>query len=62
MYVCRILDRDKKALTTYWEGVLELPNLIEEVLADRLLKDNNIEEYEASLPDWWGTFIGENYL
>ncbi|HCA40567.1 MAG TPA: hypothetical protein DEP01_03055 [Aminobacterium sp.] len=63
MKVSRIFTRDVGTESKYWRGILELPVLIEEVLADKTtIGFNTSREFETSLIDWWSSFIVDSYL
>jgi hypothetical protein len=42
-----------------WLGVLDLPGLVEEAIAEDFLTADDPMDFEANLDEWWPEFISD---
>jgi esterase/lipase superfamily enzyme len=58
----KVFERNSYDDVVYWSGVLDLPELVEEVLADDVLFVEDPREFETYLGEWWDSFISDFYV
>jgi hypothetical protein len=42
-----------------WMGVLDLPGLVEEAIAEDIFTSDDPMDFEANLDEWWPEFISD---
>ena len=55
----KIYERNSAEDEIYWKGILELPELTEEVIASDFHSAGDTGEFEGCLADWWPEFISD---
>ncbi len=55
----KVFSSNKMDSVLYWNGILDLPLLEEESLADTMILSPDIWDFETSLEDWWSEFISD---
>ena len=58
----KFFERNTYEDAVYWAGVLALPELMEEELADDVYSVEDPREFETYLDEWWEDFVSDFYL
>ena len=58
----KVFERNTYEDVTYWPGVLNLPELMEEAMAEDVLFAEDPREFETYLDEWWEEFVSDFYL
>jgi hypothetical protein len=58
----KVFERNPYEDVVYWPGVIALPELMEEAMADDLLFADDPMEFETYLGEWWEGFVSDFYL
>jgi hypothetical protein len=59
MQGAKVFERNTFEDEYVWMGVLDLPSLIEEAIADDFLSTGDPRDFEANLDQWWPDFISD---
>lgn len=54
-----VFERNSFEDEFFWLGVLGLPELLEETVAEQMLFTDDPMEFEANLDQWWPDFISD---
>ncbi len=55
----KIYERNSAEDEIYWKGILDLPELTEEVIVSDFHSAGDTGEFEGCLADWWPEFISD---
>lgn len=58
----KVFERNIYEDEEYWSGVLYLPELMEEEMAEEVLSDDLFVEFENCIEEWWESFVSSDYL
>ncbi len=58
----KVFERNIYEDEEYWSGVLYLPELMEEEMAEEVLYDDLFVEFENCIEEWWESFVSSDYL
>lgn len=57
MGTVRVFGRDYDKDELAWMGILDLPELVDEAIAEEYLSADDPRDFEATLDQWWSEFI-----
>ncbi len=55
----RVFERNTFGDEFLWTGVLDLPVLVDETIADVQMAADEPEDFETNLDQWWPEFISD---
>ncbi|MGI6784416.1 MAG: hypothetical protein ACOX5A_09365 [Aminivibrio sp.] len=55
----RVFERNTFGDEFVWAGVIDLPLLVDETIADEQLTEDEPEDFETNLDQWWPEFISD---
>ena len=55
----KVYERNTAEDDVYWKGILDLPELTEEVIASDFHSSEDTREFEGCLDEWWPEFISD---
>ncbi len=55
----KVYERNTAEDDVYWKGILDLPELAEEVIASDFYSAEKTGEFEGCLGEWWPEFISD---
>ncbi|MGI6251961.1 MAG: hypothetical protein ACOYJV_00845 [Aminivibrio sp.] len=59
MEEARVFERNIFGDELLWMGVIDLPQLVDEIIAEDQLTVDSPEDFEVNLDEWWPEFISD---